>query len=612
MRMKTSVELIMMKFFKDKTEEKSTKSKSLVPVWLYYGAFFITFTAPNLVFSGESWFDTLHIMKWFAAMAPVGVISVVAGINLFRFGSEKTGFTIDAFGFIWFVLIFLMISQPVFIRISSSSTFAKEWFFFATLFALYILAYNLRPRGVFLRALLWGSGVNAALNVVFAELMIRGINTGMPFIMNVPGNYIGNTGQQEMMGLWVAMAVLNGLFLHVHYICEWSAKKSSRFLVPANIILFLVNAAGLWRTTARGAILALAVSCAVMFVCFLRSRNVKAAVHLLSLFLAALLLLGVILAVNPSDSTKRGATLIWKMLDIVRNPGTFGGRIAIWKVSGEIFLKNPIAGVGLGHYKWHFLEGQRDMFEKYPDLVNDPNYKWQFTYWAHSEYLQWLCETGIIGSVILGLLALWWLYRFLYEIVIKRKEIPPEAVWGCAMIFMLFFDALFSRPFHRIEIAAWMSLAFALANRSILPELGKYMAQENKTVYRALGALISFTAICGLIFLGGGMRGDKLMLGALIVTSPETKRELLDKAEWYLMSREEAGEMKAELDSVVGAQTGDPDLYLRGVARLYEAFKTRPNSERLYRLFDYARNLNSVELVKELAPYMPPGSVVPR
>jgi O-antigen ligase len=582
--------------------------KNLVPAWLYYAAFLITFTVPNLVFSGAHWFDTLHIMKWFVTMAPVGVISIAAGINLLRFGSEKTGFTVDAFALVWFFLVFLMISQPVFIRLSSPSTFAKEWFFFATLFAVYMLAYNLRPHGRFLRVLLWGGSINAAVNVIFAELMIREIPTGLPFIMNVPGNYIGNTGQQEMMGLWVAMAVLNGLFLHVHYICEWSAKKASRFLLAVNFVLFLINAAGLWRTTTRGAILALAISGAVMFVSFLRSRNTKAAVRLLSLFLTALLLLGVVLAVNPSDSTKRGTALIWKMLDIVRNPGTFGGRIAIWRVSGEVFLKNPVAGVGLGHYKWHFLEGQRDMFAKYPDLVNNPNYKWQFTYWAHSEYLQWLCEAGIIGSVILGLMVLWWLYRFLCEVVIKRKEIPPEAVWGCAMIFMLFFDALFSRPFHRIEIAVWMSLALALANRSILPDLGKWIALENKTIYRALGALISLVAACGLIFLGGGMRGDKLMLGALIASSPETKRELLDKAEWYLMSREAAGEMKAELDIAVGIQTEDPDLYLRGVVRLYESFKARPNSERLYKLFDYTRNLNSVELTKELVPYMPPRS----
>jgi O-antigen ligase len=612
-----------MKFSKNEMKEKSAESKgragkepragkALVPKWLYYGAFFITFTAPNLVFSGEHWFDTLHIMKWFVTMAPVGVLGIVAGISLFRFGSEKTGFTVDAFALMWFFLLFLMISQPIFIRLSSSSTFGKEWFFFATLFAVYILAYNLRPHGFFLRALLWGGSVNAAVNVVFAELMIRGIKTGLPFIMNVPGNYIGNTGQQEMMGLWVAMAVLNGMFLHVHYICEWGAKKSSRFLLPANIILFLVNSVGLWRTTSRGAIFALVVSFVVMFICFLRSRDIKATVHLAVMYLTAVLFLGVIIALNPSDSTNRGGALVHKMLDMVKNPGTFGGRIAIWRVSGEIFLKNPIAGVGLGHYKWHFLEGQRDMYERSPDLAADPVYKWQFTYWAHSEYLQWLCETGIIGAVILGSMALWWLCRFFREIVVKRKEIPPEAVWACAMLFMLFSDAMFSRPFHRIEIAVWMPLAFALANRSILPELGKWMAQESRTVYRALGALISLVSVCGLIFLCGGMRGDKLMLGSLITASPETKRELLDKAEWYLMSRDEAREIKAELDIMTGAQRGDSDLYLSGVARLYEAFKARPNSERLYKLFDYAGNLNSVELTEELAEYMPPGSVGPR
>jgi hypothetical protein len=327
------------------------------------------------------------------------------------------------------------------------------------------------------------------------------------------------------------------------------------------------------------------------------------------MYMGVILFLGVAVAANPSDSTNRGGALAGKMLDMIKNPGTFGGRIAIWRVSGEVFLKNPIAGVGLGHYKWHFLEGQKNMFAKYPELDGNPDYKWQFTYWAHNEYLQWLCETGIIGTVLLVMMALWWLYCFFHVLFIKWEKMPSEAIWGIAMIFMLFSDALFSRPFHRIEIAVWMSLAFAISNRSILPDAVKWMARENAVIWRGFGVFVSLVSVCGLVFLSGGMRGDKLMLYALTMDSYEEKREFLDKAEWYLMSRDEAKEMNAQLDIAISLQTKDSDLYVRGIVGLYEAFKTRPNSERLFKLLDYAQNLDSTDLIKELASYLLPGTV---
>lgn len=42
----------------------SREAHSLVPNWLLFSAFMISFALPNLVFSGRSFFDTLHIMKW--------------------------------------------------------------------------------------------------------------------------------------------------------------------------------------------------------------------------------------------------------------------------------------------------------------------------------------------------------------------------------------------------------------------------------------------------------------------------------------------------------------------------------------------------------------------
>jgi O-antigen ligase len=582
-------------------------TKALVPKPVYAAAFFIAFAIPNLVFSGPHWFDTLHIMKWFVTMAPVGIITIWAGFSLFKNGAEKTGFAMDPFTATWLCLILLVSLQPIFIRLTSKSTFVKEWFFFAVLFAVYLLAYNMPPKGGFFRVLLWGSSVNAAINVLFAELVVRGIKTGLPFIMDVPGNYIGNTAQQEMLGLWMAIALFNCLFLHVGYAREWGANKRPRILLPLNLFFMAVNAWGLWNSTSRGGILAFMTGFIVIAVTFARSDLWQSVKHLCGLFGVVLMFLLLVLAADFfAGGVSRAGPLVNKMLDMVRNPGTFGGRIAIWAVSGEVFKKRPLTGVGLGHYKWHFLDGQRILYEKRPELLDDPAYKWQFTYWAHSEYLQWLCETGLVGSIPTLALGVWWLYLFLKALAAKRR-MPPDAIWGAGMMCLLFFDAIFSRPFHRIENAVWMSLAFAQVNGFLLPKSANLLKRESDAVYRAFGVFMAIVAVCGLLFLGGGMFGDKLMLRAVYPGSNEEKRAYLARAGDFLMSRDDALDQMANLDISIGEW--DDETYERGVRELYAAFKTRPNSERLFKLFECARERNYTALLEELIPYFPPGSV---
>jgi hypothetical protein len=89
--------------------------------------------------------------------------------------------------------------------------------------------------------------------------------------------------------------------------------------------------------------------------------------------------------------------------------------------------------------------------------------------------------------------------------------------------------------------------------------------------------------------------------------SNDEKREYLARAGDFLMSRDDALDQMANLDISIGE--GDDETYVRGVRELYVAFKTRPNSERLFKLFECAREINNAELIKELIPYFPPGSV---
>lgn len=584
-------------------------SSSLVPNWMLYIGFFITFSIPNLVFSGRSWYDTLHIIKWFVSMVPVAILAIVAGVQLFRHGAKRTNFTLDPFAGVWLILILLVTAQPIMINIPSLSGYAKEWFFFATLFAVYVLAYNLPISKQFHRVLLWGSSVNAAINVLFAELTFRSLNKGLPFILDVPGNYIGNTAQQEMFGLWAAMAVLNCVYLHLSYMDDPEEEKGllRRPIVLLNLFFLAVNSWGLWSSTARGAILSLIVAFTLLVVGLWRTGEGRALKRASKLFGIVFLLLVIVLAGGSMLRTGRNIALVSKMKDMVENPTSVGNRISIWRTSWEVFLQKPVTGVGLGQYKWHFLDGQRNMFAKHPELLNNPEYEWQYTYWAHSEYIQWLCETGIVGAALLGLLGLWWLYKLLTALI-KNEKLPPECIWGTAMLFLLWFDALFSRPYHRIENAVWMSLAFAVANKALLPSLTKWTKMDNDFVFKCFGGLMAGVSLYGLFFMYGGMRGDQLMYKALTQQGTiQQKYDEIKLAEKYLMARDEAHEQIGYLYLSAAQSQKNPEAFANGVTEHYLSFKKRPTSRLLFELVGLAKQIRNKELLQDLATYLKPG-----
>jgi O-antigen ligase len=586
----------------------------LVPRWLIWICFLISFSAPNLVFSGRYWFDTLHLMKWTVTMVPIGVLTLVAGITLAYRGLGKVDFVLDPFGALWLILVLFVTAQPLFTPMTSYSTFSKEWFYFSCLFAVYMLAYNTRGDGRLHRTLLWGGSVNASINVLFAEMLMEGTNKGFNFILDVPGNYIGNTAQQEMFGLWMAMAVLNCIYLHLFYVDQrkegekWLDRPGLLCVLLLNFFFLSVNSWGLWNSTARGGILSLVVAFAVLVTGLWRSGHISALKRSYKVFGVVVVFLVVVLAGGSLFGIGRSGALVTKMMDMIKNPTSIGNRISIWKTSFEVFKLRPATGVGLGHYKWHFLEGQRNLYRKYPELLDDPEYEWQFTYWAHSEYIQWLCEAGVVGAGILAVMAAWWLYSFVMALI-RKKELPPEALWGCAMLFLLWFDALFSRPFHRIENSVWMSLAFALANRSVLPRRMKWTTVDSAWVYRAFGVFIAIISLYGFVFLAGGIRGDQLIYRSLATPGTfQEKDELLKRAETYLMSRDDAREQYGYLFLELGVTQKDQTVFLEGIKGLYAAFIRRPTSKLLFELTDYARQMNSRELLDVMSAYFKPGA----
>ena len=576
--------------------------RALAPLWIFYPLVFISLALPNLIYSGADWFDTLHIMKWAWTMVPVAVISLIGGSMLALFGAGRTGFRLDLFGAVWLGLLAFVSLQPFWCDIFAWSTYFKEWFFLASLLAAYIFCFNLFDSQTALRRVMWLANLNAAVSVVFAELLIRGMNDICPLIMNVPGNYIGNTGQQEMFGLWMAMAAMNGIYLHMVYSSSSCGAARRRSLMWANLFMLAFNSWGLWNSTTRAGMLALFVGTAALA---LTARNCREDGRALTRRIgAAFALVVFMLAVNICTAYfgwSRAYALINKTSDMLLNTSNIGARREIWITSWNVFKLHPLAGAGLGHYKWHYLEGQREAFKTHPEL------KWQFTYWAHSEYLQLLAELGIFGAAALFAAGAWWLWSFARALTMRRI-LSPGAMWGCAMLFLIWFDALFSRPFHRIENVIWMSLAFAWANREILTAAPSWQEIRSEFVYRAFGLFAAAVAAAGLVFLYNGCRADRYLLAAVRTKNAALQRELIMKARGSLMERDDAGEQLAYHIIATARATKRPEDLEAGIGALYRSFRTKPQAKQLVELLRYARETNDLALMSELVTYLSPSS----
>ncbi|MDR1979447.1 MAG: O-antigen ligase family protein, partial [Synergistaceae bacterium] len=347
--------------------------RPLVPLVVLAPLWCVSLALPNLVYSGVYWYDTLHLIKWFVAGVPVAAALIVGGVRLVWYGGERVSFKVDLFGTIWLGLIAYMMTQSMWVPISSKVSFVQELLCFSAVWAFYVISWNSFPNRT-IRPLLWLANLNAAVNVVFAELQIRNLNGFTRLILPTPGNYIGNTGQQNMFGLWMAICVMSSIYLYIAYATTPGGKKRHPAVTVLNLLLMGVNFWGLWNSTSRSAMLSLLVALTVLAFITLRQFGREYVRRLGHVAALVLLVAGLAVATNPG----RAVELVSKTVDMIQNVESFGGRDGIWATSRAMFKMYPWWGVGIGQYKWHYLEAQREMFQTHPDKP------WQYTHWAHN------------------------------------------------------------------------------------------------------------------------------------------------------------------------------------------------------------------------------------
>jgi len=579
-----------------RTIEQNVEVKDpLLPGGLFVVFFFISLVLPNLVFSGPYFYSTLHLAKWAVALVPVALCGIAAGIRIAVKGAVRTSFRIDGFAFVWLILLLYVTMQPFWSGLRSPETFFREWFFFASLWLAYILAVLLADRRL-LRAVLWGSLVNCALSVVFAELQVRGANHVLPLILPTPGHYIANTGQQNMLALWLAMGGLNGAFLF------FSAGKGRRGTMLLTAALLSVVFWGLISTTSRSGLLSLFLGFLVLSCYFVRNMGRGNIRRVLSVALIFLSVMGLNLYLNEG----RWGILMYKMEDIARDPLSIANRDSIWATSWTMYTASPLRGVGLGQYKWHYLDAQREMLKRWPRM------KWQYTHWAHNEFLQWFAEAGTVGGILMLFLWGWWAVSA-FRIFLKKSRCSAEAFWASSMVALFLFDALWTRPFHRIENALWLVLAFAAANREmLLPLVSPPPPEEFEKGGRLLGGVTAAVCMIGLVYLGSGMWGDRML--RLFTNEQRTVAErqtALERALSAPMVRDLAEKEGAYYLISSGQERKDPESVSRGLNRLMAVFSKEPHVRELNYLRQWSIRLENEALVEEFTSYGAPASKSP-
>ncbi|MDR1979878.1 MAG: hypothetical protein LBQ42_14180, partial [Synergistaceae bacterium] len=261
----------------------------------------------------------------------------------------------------------------------------------------------------------------------------------------------------------------------------------------------------------------------------------------------------------------------------------------------------PWWGVGIGQYKWHYLEAQREMFQTHPDKP------WQYTHWAHNEFLQWFCEGGIVGGGLL--MAMWGLWGVSFLVMLWRREhVTPEVIWACSLIALISFNALWTRPFHRIENILWLSLGFAISSRDMVALLmpGKVFSLEG--LARVCGGILVAASLGGLFYLGDGMVGDRMIREALSVQNAAAQRNLLEKAAGHFMVQNDALKNLGYHYTQLGDQSQDPQMLSQGFQLLWQHFLREPHSEELRVLLELSQRFQKVDILEVLASYLKPGT----
>lgn len=541
-------------------------------------AFIFFLSIPSLVFSNSLFYDPYYIRYLLigltiAALCPAYIRSKTG--DCIRMRNCKT----DIPASLW--IFFAYVTVIGVLRITTFSDLIDGVATIALMIAVYGFASYFSLR---LKYILIAANIAGVAHIIIAHLQFYGLSKGLPWIMPVElfkgYSVIGNIGYRGLLGIFISLCVVNSV-----YLAATAQRTIGRIFHIMMIFVFISSVLSIGGRTSLIAIPPAFIPWGIYYrieiLAFLKKRKRVVAISLLIVsFLFAI--------------TLRNSDIIKRMTLLGRDTSSML-RLSHYATSLFMIRENPLFGVGIGNYKFHYLEAQKTMKERFSYAARLP---WTYTYWAHNEYLQFVAEFGVPALFALVVIAFVW-FRNIWKAMKDAKRAPPDKVWGMSIILVFLVSSLFERPFHQIEVCLWFPLACAIIKTHV-----EGNSDTCKKCGLSVPAIIVVLAAGVCIYVHGAF-GQHALRQAYDTSDMATAYEYLEKAKAPLLTRDEARICKNTLVISFFSKTGNRQGLDASLDAAYDLFRRYPTSETYVTVRNNAIRYNRVDLFRKLQPILP-------
>lgn len=263
-------------------------------------------------------------------------------------------------------------------------------------------------------------------------------NPLIPYLIppNLGGRVSGIYGQPNLFALLLVVGVIGFIYFYLHG--RKIFKSNTPFFQKFYYVPLISVSLCFFLTQSRSGLIAFLLSIFILILYFYKrgsfSRGSAFRPLLLNIFFSLIgsYCLFVVFDTVVSGMPDRTFTDVGMSAD---------ARFIFWTASLLMFLDYPAFGIGLDNFKF--------LLPKYTnaahDLLGFVEYEAMgYTKWSHNELLQLLCETGLLGVAVAGLLILY-LINFL-AIIRNGSHVSMRIFFAYLLILPFVIQSMFSWP----------------------------------------------------------------------------------------------------------------------------------------------------------------------
>jgi len=320
--------------------------------------------------------------------------------------------------------------------------------------------------------------LNSLIKVLFVTSLIVSLYTiiqyyGLDPYYGYLGKLTSTIGQKNWISNYLAMIFPIGFS---YFLLEDNKKLklySFMFLSILYTTLLICQSRGIW--------ISIVITLIFAFIIIYRYKlgsifknNKKWLIVLLIVFLVITVIYSTENPLNKSRLTVAERAL--STLEVSTDP-SINTRFLMWKVSFEMLKDKPIFGLGIGTFKYHYLDYQADYLIDHPNYIKNAVKAAE----AHNEYLQIAAEMGLIG-LISFLSIIFTFYYIVYQYFEKEHDKNKLLIiFGILMgVSCYLVHCLFTFPFHVPVLGATFFILIGLAVAYIEASTEEKLSNYNK------------------------------------------------------------------------------------------------------------------------------------